>query len=240
MNSKIKTIKGILLLSILVAGAYFAYNALSRANQPDIAFPDYYNNAGTPENGAPGTTSNNITDAAQNNGTADQSNNRNQASNPSEGNDVSPSPEETGEVENQKFKAFDFTVYNAEGEQVKLSDFFGKPIIINFWATWCPYCVEEMPLFEEYFNQYKDDIHFLMVDSVDGQRETLEKGKKFIEESGYTFPVYYDLDFDASTTYQTYSLPTSIFIDKDGHLIAYHPGMLTEELLQKGIDLIIE
>jgi len=238
MNSKAKTIIGILLFFIFIAGSYFAYNSLSRINQPDIALPDNSNDKGLQGNGNAGAKDAGNADTGENNGTLDEGNPE-QTNVPGE-NSVSPAPGETGETEDQKLKAFDFTVYNADGEQVKLSDFFGKPIIINFWATWCPYCVDEMPLFEEYYNMYKDDIHFLMVDSVDGERETREKGEKFIKDNGYTFPVYYDMDFDASTTYQTYSLPTSVFIDKDGYLKAYHPGMLTEKLLQKGIDLILE
>lgn len=236
MNSKIKTIIWILLFAVLVGGAYFAYNSLSRSNQPDIAIPDNNNKGETNNN----ETADNKTDTAENNGITDEDNDPGQKTDIPGDNENSQIPEETGENEGLKYKAFDFTVYNQEGEQVKLSDFFGKPIIINFWATWCPYCVQEMPLFEEYYNKYKDDIHFLMVDSVDGQRETREKAEKYIKDNGYTFPVYYDLDLDATITYEAYSLPTSIFIDKDGYLTAYHPGMLTEDLLQKGIDLILE
>ena len=81
-------------------------------------------------------------------------------SNVPEENKSEENSEDAEQSETQQLKAFDFTVYNQEGEQVNLSDFFGKPIILNFWATWCPYCVQEMPVFEEYFNKYKDDIHF--------------------------------------------------------------------------------
>ncbi len=138
-----------------------------------------------------------------------------------------------------KLRAFDFTVYDGDGNAVNLSDFSDKPIIVNFWASWCGFCVQEMPDFEEKYQEYGEEIYFLMVDCVDGQRETQEKGGDFISDNGFTFPVYYDLDQSATKAYEAYSLPTSVFIDKDGYIIAYQPGMLTSEMLQKGIDFIL-
>jgi len=242
MNSKVKTILGILILAILIAGAYFAYNRLGAENQPDIAIPDTggADSTDSGQSNAPGSAESKAEKTEESgNNTGEKESYSENGGNPDE-NENQQAADETGQKEPEKLKAFDFTIYNAEGEQVKLSDFFGKPIIVNFWATWCPYCVREMPLFEESFNKYRDEIHFLMVQSVDGQNETKEKGEKFINENGYTFPVYFDLDFDATYTYQAYSMPTTVFIDKDGYLKAYHPGMLTEELLQKGIELILE
>ena len=236
MKSKLKTIIGILLFAILVAGSYYAYNTLSSKREPGINVPGR-SSSDMADNVDSGLQDNNADN--NNKSTEDSTDTARNSNKPGESNG-SQDTGNTGQDKPQKIKAFDFTVYTSEGEQANLSDFFGKPVIINFWATWCPYCVEEMPLFEEYYNEYKDDIHFLMVDSTDGQRETKEKGEKFIEEKGYTFPVYYDLDLDATMTYQAYSLPTSVFIDKDGYVIAYQPGMLTETLLQKGIELILD
>ena len=206
MSSKAKTIIGILLLVIIVAGAYYSYNALSSMNQPEIIVPER-NNTDEANNSDIASTDNNMGDTD-----VSDSNDSDQNSNVPEENKSEENSEDAEQSETQQLKAFDFTVYNQEGEQVNLSDFFGKPIILNFWATWCPYCVQEMPVFEEYFNKYKDDIHFLMVDSVDGQRETKEKGEKFIKDNEYTFPVYFDLDYDATITYQAYSLPTTILL----------------------------
>lgn len=220
MSFKFKTIIGILFLVIFIGGAYFVYNKLSGMNQPDIGIPNTtHENNNLEEN----MDSEEKTQETEN----DQKN-------------ESEEHEADGESEPEKLQAFDITVYDAEGNTVKLSDFYGKPIIINFWATWCPYCVEEMPLFEENYKKYKDDIHFMMVDSVDGQRETKEKGEEFIKENGYTFPVYYDTELDATIAYEAYSLPRTVFIDKDGYIIAYQPGMLSRDLFQKGIDLILE
>lgn len=138
----------------------------------------------------------------------------------------------------EKMAAPDFTVYDADGNEKKLSDYFGKPIVLNFWASWCPPCKNEMPHFEKLYGEVGEDITFLMVDSVDGQRETVETGKAFIESSGYTFPVLYDSDMDAAYTYGVSSLPTTYFIDKDGYLVTRGKGQLDEETLRRGIAMI--
>lgn len=133
----------------------------------------------------------------------------------------------------------DFTVYDIEGNPHKLSDFRGKPVILNFWATWCGFCEMEMPDFEDKYQQYGNDIHFLMVDVTDGQQETVEKASAFIAEKGYTFPVYYDTAMEATAAYGTGGLPVTYFIDAEGYFVAWQQGMLSAETLQKGIDMVL-
>lgn len=137
-----------------------------------------------------------------------------------------------------KVMAMDFTVYDVDGNAVSLSDFRGKPVVVNFWASWCGPCKSEMPEFETMYQEYSENIHFLMVNMTDGYSETLDKATKFIEENGYTFPVYFDTDSDAATTYSVYSIPATYFIDEEGYMIANARGALDMETLQKGIDMI--
>lgn len=154
------------------------------------------------------------------------------------------SEEITDQTENSSSEsqnlAPNFTVYDLEGNKVNLTDFFGKPIIINFWASWCGPCKMEMPDFNEAYETYKDDITFLMVNMTDGSRETKEKASSFIAENGYTFPVYYDTDYSAAITYSASSLPTSYFLNSKGELVTYARGAIDAATLQKGIDIIYQ
>ena len=143
-------------------------------------------------------------------------------------------------TEAPKVPAYDFTVYDAEGEKHRLSDFRGKPVVMNFWATWCGYCKLEMPDFQKKFEEYGQDIHFLMIDITDGQQETFEKASAYIEEQGFTFPVYYDMDWEVQKAYHVSSLPTTYFIDAEGNFVAQGRGALSAEALQSGIDLLLE
>lgn len=151
------------------------------------------------------------------------------------------SSEESGvSSENNENLAPDFTVFDKDGNEVKLSDFKGKPVVVNFWATWCYYCKVEMPDFEAMYKKYGDDVHFMMINATDNVQETKRSAEKFIEKEGYTFPVYFDLKTDAVKTYGLTGFPASFFIDKDGNLVTSARGMIDTSNLEKGISMITE
>ena len=215
MNNKKKTIILIALFVVLMAGTSVLYNNLSKNYQPDTLLTENSNSDIDSGNTASNETNSN-TDATENTNQSEDSSSEN------------------------KNLAPNFTVYDLEGNEVNLTDFFGKPIIVNFWASWCGPCKMEMPDFDAAYATYKDEIVFLMVNMTDGSRETLEKASSFIADSEYTFPVYYDTEYSAAITYSVSSLPTTYFINADGELIAHARGAIDADTLQKGIDMICD
>ncbi len=139
----------------------------------------------------------------------------------------------------EALQAEDFTVYNTNMEEVKLSDYFGKPVVINFWATWCHPCKSELPAFDAIYEKYKDDVAFLMVNLTDGRRDTVSGVEKFISDSGYRFPIYYDIEFKASNTYGVYSIPETVFINADGTLHDIRVGSMSDAVLEDYIQQMI-
>jgi len=148
--------------------------------------------------------------------------------------------ETTAAPEAERIEAPDFTVYDREGNAVKLSDFEGKPVVLNFWASWCGPCKSEMPAFEEAYATYGDQVHFVMVNLTDGWQETQEKAENLLEEQGYTFPVYFDKDQDAARVYGVTGIPTTYFIDAEGYAVAAAQSALRREHLETGIGMILE
>ncbi len=133
----------------------------------------------------------------------------------------------------------DFTVLNGVGKAVRLSDLRGKPTVVNFWATWCGYCVMEMPAFETLYKEYGDRVNFMMVDLTDGVQETKEKAEGFIANLGYTFPLYYDTTGMAQQTYAAYSIPLTVLVDEKGNLYQKHVGAMDEATLRNYIENLL-
>ena len=134
--------------------------------------------------------------------------------------------------------AKDFTVVDADEKDFALSSSFGKPIVLNFWASWCPPCKSEMPEFQKAYETYGSDVQFIMVNLTDGERETMESASAYVKDEGYTFPVFYDINQEAAYAYEVSSIPTTYFIDTNGNIAASAQGMLDADTLAQGISLI--
>ena len=151
--------------------------------------------------------------------------------------DAPDTPADTTPEQNPN-QALDFTVQDWEGNMVKLSDFFGKPIVLNFWASWCPPCKAELPDFDDACKKYDGEVVFLMVNMTDNQMETVEVAKDFIKTYGYDFPVYFDVDYQAAMVYGVRSIPQTYFINAEGEAVATATGMISAAQLEQGIGMI--
>ena len=141
---------------------------------------------------------------------------------------------EPQDTEPPVYIAPDFTMQDMDGNEVTLASFFGKPIVLNFWASWCGPCKMEMPEIQKFYEQYGNEVHFLLV-SVD---DSVDSAKAFLAGTDYTFPVYFDTTSVGAYTYGASSIPLTYFIDAEGNLTAYYMGAMSESILQQGVDMI--
>jgi peroxiredoxin len=123
--------------------------------------------------------------------------------------------------------AYDFTLNDLDGQPVSLSDFRGRPVIVNFWATWCAPCRIEMPVFQEVFERHQEDG--LVILALDQAEPAAVARDFFYDEMGLTFTPLMDESSEVATRYGSYSvLPSTFFIDPAGKVAAIHRGPLTE------------
>ncbi|WMT81234.1 cytochrome c biogenesis protein/redoxin [Terrisporobacter mayombei] len=142
--------------------------------------------------------------------------------------------------EDEKIQALDFDLYDQYGKKHKLSDYKGKTVFLNYWATWCPPCKGEMPYIEELYKEYnknKNDVIILGVASPNlGNEGSKEDIEKFLKEEGYTFPVVFDEGGSQIYGYGISSFPSTFIIDKDGYITKYVPGAMDKETMRNLIE----
>lgn len=131
----------------------------------------------------------------------------------------------------------DFTVYDRLGNEVHLSDFSGEPVVINFWATWCTYCVQEMPDFNKAYIAYPN-VNFLMINATDGVNETEKKATDYVDSEGFGFNIYFDTESEAQTAYRVNAYPMTFFVNASGEFVSRHRGKITYSALISGIESI--
>ena len=144
------------------------------------------------------------------------------------------------DAEDDATPAPDFAMTTVDGEELTLSSLQGRPVVLNFWASTCGPCRQEMPEFQSAYEEYGDQIAFVMVNVPDYNGETRDRALSLIEESGYTFPVYFPVGDEASIAYGITSIPRTYFIAADGIMVAYASGSIDGETIAQGIDMILE
>ncbi|BBA50437.1 cytochrome C biogenesis protein [Fusobacterium varium] len=151
-------------------------------------------------------------------------------------------------AQEEKLPAYDFQLKDQYGNLHKLSDYKGKVVFLNFWATWCPPCREEMPHIEEIYKEYgynKNDVVILgaaspaTTENPSPQDESEEKIKAFLIKNNYTFPVVFDVKGEIFRNYYINAFPTTFMIDKDGNIMGYVAGGLSKENMKKIIEMTL-
>jgi cytochrome c-type biogenesis protein len=143
-------------------------------------------------------------------------------------------------VEKDVISAFDFTLKDQYGNMHTLSDYKGKVVFLNFWATWCPPCNKELPDIEELYKEYnlnKDEVVFLGITNPSSEEypNNQDVGKEeiisFLEDKKYTFPTLFDETGEVLQSYNISAFPTTFMIDKEGNIVGYVPGMMTKDIM---------
>ena len=130
----------------------------------------------------------------------------------------------------------DFELTKLDGTNVKLSDLKGKKVILNFWATWCGPCQQEMPDMEAFYKEHKENVEILAVNYTPSEKGGgEEKVSNFIKEKGITFPILLDKNIDVTTAYKVITIPTSYFIDTKGVIQDKFIGPMTQKEMEKRV-----
>ncbi|MCP4460625.1 MAG: TlpA family protein disulfide reductase [Cytophagales bacterium] len=124
------------------------------------------------------------------------------------------------QLEDTRPASYDFQLINEAGRTLDFSEFQGKTVFINFWATWCPPCIAEMPDIHDLFEKVGSEVSFVMI-SVDQEPE---KAINFIDKKGFEFPIYF-LKNGLPNTYDTHSIPTTYVISPDGKIVTEQHGL---------------
>ncbi len=232
MNQTKKTILLAVLFAGILAGATVSYNYLSAGYTPPSDAVVLHTPETSPKDNNPSDS-----DPAE---TEEPASTETTAEIDTSAKTDAPAPEtEAEETESPFTPAPDFTVRTRDGKEVRLSDYVGKPVIINFWATWSRPCKSELPAFNEAYQTYGDAVHFLMVNLTDGVQDTVEKVTAFVDNGGYTFPLLFDTESEGAMTYGAYSIPLTVFVDAKGNLLGGHRGAMSGQTLEEYISILL-
>ncbi|WP_299028123.1 TlpA disulfide reductase family protein [uncultured Thermanaerothrix sp.] len=121
----------------------------------------------------------------------------------------------------------DFRLVALDGQIKSKADFEGHPLVLNFWASWCAPCRDEMPLLQRLYETHVDEINVVGINYAEARSRVLD----FVQSLGISFPILLDEDGKVNDLYQVPGYPLTLFVNQNGVLIAYHLGQLTPEML---------
>jgi len=141
----------------------------------------------------------------------------------------------------EKVKNFlDFTVYNAQNEEVNLYNFKGKPILIYFWSETNQDSINQLKMVQDLYNIYSNDINFVIVTMFDGEYASTKSVEKLLAENNITMPNYYDLNANAKNTYMLTEPPVTILVDRNEKLVNTNEGILDADALSASVEILVE
>lgn len=136
------------------------------------------------------------------------------------------------------YPAPDFTLTDFDGNTVKLSELKGKPVVLNFWASWCGPCKQEMPDLQAIYDQYKDQAVFYGVNLT--MQDSEDKARQFVKEMGLTFPMLLDKTGEPSQEYRIFTVPTTYAIDRDGVIMEIRRGAISKAAMDGMLSRIVK
>lgn len=139
-----------------------------------------------------------------------------------------------------KLADYDATVFTEYGDARTLTQLAdGKPFVMNFWATWCPFCVQEMGDFQKLFDEYDGRVSFAFIDAADGKREKVEDAATWLIDNGYALPAYYDTKLEASYAFGASVLPTTVVVNADGEIVTIDAGRIDLDRMRSLLDSLL-
>jgi len=249
MYKKLAVLAGVVGVTVLIVAAVIAYDWLTTSESPEILSQEQGRDIVSGDDTTIQSVAPPADSAEPNEEPQDDNSNTEPDAPPEENADPTDPPEEIAEptdppeevadptpVDPPENPAPDFAFYDAEGNEVHLSDFLGSIVILNFWTTWCPGCVVESPVFQTLYDELGDEIYILKVNLQDNARgETRQRVEEFMEQNGYTFPMFFD-EGAGVLAYAIRSIPATFFIDARGGIVDTHRGPVTEDVLMSGLE----
>ena len=132
----------------------------------------------------------------------------------------------------------DFALEDLQGNTVRLSDFRGKKVLVNFWASWCPPCKAEMPHLQKFYGEYQSKDVVILGVNLTAIEKHPDNAQKFAQAQQLTFPIVLDREGAVMQTYQVYAYPTTYVLDSDGVIREIFQGAMTYDMMKETVSKI--